>query len=72
MIQSVLSIVAVCIFVAEFWTGIAVHGWNGGFMVVVREKSPGPYWFIMVLQSLIGVVSLLLAAVLRSSLHVQG
>jgi hypothetical protein len=40
----------------ELFTGCALIGWTGDNMVVQREKSPGPYWFAIVLHSLIGIV----------------
>ncbi len=62
MVPVILSIVAICFLVAEFWSGIAVLGWNGDHMVVFREKSPGPYWFTMALHTVIGVGLPVLAA----------
>jgi hypothetical protein len=55
MIPIILSIVAFCVLVAEFWTGIAVVGWSGDNLVIERKRSPGPYWFTMALHTLIGV-----------------
>jgi hypothetical protein len=55
MIPIILSIVAFCVLVAEFWTGIAVVGWSGDKMVIERRKSPGPYWFTMAIHTVIGV-----------------
>jgi hypothetical protein len=34
MITTVISIVAICVVVAEFWTGIAVAGWNDDSLVI--------------------------------------
>jgi len=39
----------------ELFTGCALIGWAGDNMVVEREKSPGPYWFAVILHSLIGI-----------------
>ncbi|MDP1561588.1 MAG: hypothetical protein Q8M16_09345 [Pirellulaceae bacterium] len=36
----------------ELFTGFAVIGWAGDFMVVQKEKSPGPYWFAIIIQLL--------------------
>jgi hypothetical protein len=62
MIPVVLSIVAFCVLVGEFWTGIAVVGLGGDNMVIEREKSPGPYWFIMALHTFAGIGLPVLAA----------
>ena len=39
----------------ELFTGCAVIGWAGDNMIVEREKSPGPYWFAIILHVLVGV-----------------
>ena len=46
---------ALVIIAIELFTGFAVVGWTGDKMVVERAKSPGPYWFTMVLHCLIGI-----------------
>ena len=46
---------ALVIILFELFTGIAVVGWAGDKMVVERAESPGPYWFTIVLHSLIGL-----------------
>jgi hypothetical protein len=65
MITIFLSIVAFCVLVAEFWTGFAVIGWSGDNVVIDRRKSPGPYWFMMLLHTVIGVGLPLLSAIAR-------
>ena len=55
MIPIILSVVAFCVLVAEFWTGNAVVGLSGEDMLIEREKSPSSYWFMMALHTLIGV-----------------
>jgi hypothetical protein len=47
----VLSIVAFCVLVAEFWTGFAVGGFGDGEMITNREESPRQYWFTMALHT---------------------
>ena len=55
MIPILFSIFSVCILVAEFWSGLAIIGWSGDKMVVERAKQPGPYWFAMVLHTIVGI-----------------
>ena len=55
MLALILTLVSVCILVAEFWTGIAVVGWQGDQPILERSKSPGPYWFTMILHTIAGV-----------------
>ena len=55
MIPIILSIVAFCVLVAEFWTGVAVVGLTGDYMVIEREKSASGYWFVMAIHMFIGV-----------------
>ena len=42
-------IFALGITILDLFTGFATIGWSGGNMVVERAKSPGPYWFTIVL-----------------------
>ena len=62
MIAIALSIVAICVLVAELWTGFAVCGLSGDDLVIDRRKSPGPYWFMMSLHGVASVAIPLLAA----------
>lgn len=39
----------------QLLTGFAVIGWTGDNMVVERETAPGPFWFAIVLQTLIAL-----------------
>lgn len=50
-----ISVFSLFIIALELLTGFAVIGWAGDSMVVEREKSPGPYWFTIVLHCLIGI-----------------
>ncbi len=61
MLAIVLSLLSVCILVAELWTGIAVVGWQGDKLFLERSKSPGPYWFMMMLHIIAGIVIPVLA-----------
>ncbi len=49
----ILAVVAVATYVLQLWTGVAVAGWAGDQSLIEREKSPGPYWFVMILQTLV-------------------
>lgn len=49
------SLFSVFIIGLELFTGCALIGWAGDNMVIEREKSPGPYWFAIVLHSLVGI-----------------
>ena len=46
-ITIILWIVTLLTLFAELWLGIAVTGLQGDSPFVEREKSPGPYWFVM-------------------------
>ena len=46
---------ALAIITVELFTGFAVIEWSGDRMVVQRTKSPGAYWFTIVLHCLIGL-----------------
>lgn len=47
---------SVFIIAIELYTGCAIIGWTGDNMVIEREKSPGPYWFAVILHALIGIL----------------
>ena len=49
-------------FLLELWMGCAIAGWTGDNSVIQRSKSPGPYWFVMILQSAILVFAGLVAS----------
>ena len=49
------GIFSALIIALELFTGFAVIGWTGDYMMVEREKSPGPFWFAIVVQLLIFV-----------------
>ena len=46
------SLFVICL---ELFSGCALIGWAGDHMVVERKKSPGPYWFTILLHSFIGI-----------------
>ncbi|MEM8670915.1 MAG: hypothetical protein AAGG48_25530 [Planctomycetota bacterium] len=46
-----IAALAVAAYILQLWTGIAVAGWSGEQSLIEREKSPGPYWFVMTLQT---------------------
>lgn len=48
-------VVSLSIIVLELLTGFALIGWTGDSMLVERAKSPGPYWFAIVLHAAIGI-----------------
>ena len=50
-----LCLFTAAIIVLEIATGCAIIGWAGDKQVAVREKSPGPFWFAIVLQALAGI-----------------
>ena len=69
MIPIILSVVAFCVLVAEFWTVNAVVGLSGEDMLIEREKSPSSYWFMMALHTLIGVIAALAVSVCSLLFH---
>ena len=50
-----IAIFTVLMIALELYTGHAVVGWAGDNMVVERKKSPGPYWFAIVLHFVVGI-----------------
>ncbi len=50
-IPVILGVVAIVMYIVQLWTGIAVAGWAGDQALIDRAKNPGPYWFVMVLQT---------------------
>lgn len=44
---------AVVTYALELWTGYAVAGWAGDDALIDRRKRPGPYWAVMMLQTLL-------------------
>ena len=60
-VPAFLIAIAIVTYVLELWTGIAMAGWSGEKSLVYRQKTPGPYWFVMFLQTAIflGVPALL-------------
>jgi len=55
MLAIILSVVFLCTLVAEFWMGIAVIGWQSDRFFLERSKTPGPYWMVMLLHTVISV-----------------
>ena len=49
----ILGIAAICIYVVQLWTGVAVIGGSGEQPLLERNKRPGPYWFVMAIQTLV-------------------
>lgn len=52
-VPTILAIIAVATYILQLWTGVAVAGWSGDKSLIQRELSPGPYWFVMALQTLV-------------------
>jgi hypothetical protein len=52
LLDIILFPFSMIIFIAELWSGYAVIGWAGDRSVVERSKSPGPYWFAIVVQAI--------------------
>jgi len=50
-----ISLFLVFIVALELLTGCALVGFDGDNMVVEREKSPGPYWFAILVHATIGI-----------------
>ena len=46
----------VLVLALQLFSGFAVIGWTGDYMMVEKEKSPGPYWFAIALQLLVSVI----------------
>ena len=55
-----LTFSAMGTYVMELWSGVAVWGHIGQWTIVMRSESPSWYWFVMLIQTMVGVVSLLL------------
>jgi len=50
-----VALVGIFVLIAEFWTGIAIAGWNGA-STVDRRENPAPYWFTMLLHTLAALI----------------
>ena len=55
-----IATIATCLFslgmiFLELMFGLAVIGWTGDNMVVEREKTPGPFWFAIIVHALVGI-----------------
>jgi hypothetical protein len=61
MVAFALAIVSIGAIAAQLYLGIAICGF-GPRDVIRREKSPGPYWFVMAVQVFIAIGILLLVA----------
>ena len=64
-VQAILGVIAIATYLLQLWTGIAVAGWAGDQLFVEREKSPGPYWFVMALQTAVLIAIPVLIALNR-------
>lgn len=61
-IPAFLFCMLIITYLLELWSGFAFSGWASKNMLVEREKSPGPYWFIMALQTIVLITIPLLIA----------
>ena len=64
-VPMILGVVAMATYVLQLWTGIAFAGWSGDQSLIERDKRPGPYWFVMTLQTLVLIVVPVLIAMNR-------
>ena len=55
-VPAFLFVAAVATYVIQLWTGIAFAGWAGDNSLVERAKSPGRYWLVMILQTVVLIV----------------
>ncbi|MCC9645282.1 hypothetical protein LOC71_23635 [Rhodopirellula sp. JC740] len=55
MMMFVFSGFASLLIALELFLGVAMLGWSADKMIVEREKTPGPYWFAIVLHTLVGI-----------------
>lgn len=55
-----IGLMGIVTYILELWTGCAIAGWAGDKAIVQREKSPGPYWAVMALQTAILIAGVLL------------
>ncbi|TWT65083.1 hypothetical protein [Allorhodopirellula solitaria] len=53
----ILPAVFVLTYLLQLWSGFAVAGISGDQVLVDRRTRPGPYWFIMAIQTMILVVA---------------
>ena len=64
-VPAILGVIAIATYILQLWTGIAVAGWAGDQSLIEREKSPGPYWFVMALQTAVLIAIPVLIALNR-------
>lgn len=48
-----LAFMGIATYVLQLWIGVAFVGWAGDFSFVDRETRPGPFWFVMALQTVL-------------------
>lgn len=48
-----IAAMTIVTYALELWTGCAVAGWKGDNTIITREQSPGPYWFVMIAQTIL-------------------
>lgn len=57
MIESFIPAFLFCMliitYLLELWLGFAFSGWASKNMLIERAEKPGPYWFIMSLQTVV-------------------
>ncbi|MEM9644381.1 MAG: hypothetical protein AAF989_05265, partial [Planctomycetota bacterium] len=53
VLKFVLPAVLVATYLLEILTGIAVAGWAGDHSMIHRSEQPGPYWFVMLFQTVL-------------------
>lgn len=46
----IISLVFVCVLIAELWMGVAVISLYGDRLFVERKKHPGQYWLVMMVH----------------------
>ncbi|NNE00567.1 MAG: hypothetical protein HKN47_24905 [Pirellulaceae bacterium] len=60
-----IAVSAVLTYILQLCTGFAVAGWTGDHALIDRRKKPGPYWFVMALQTLLLIIVPTLIALAR-------
>ncbi|MCA9137698.1 MAG: hypothetical protein KDB00_13095 [Planctomycetales bacterium] len=65
VVQIVIATSAIGTYIFELWTGLAVAGWQGENAIIDRRSKPGPYWFVIAVQTMVLIIVPVLIALYR-------
>ena len=60
-----IAVSAVVTYILELWTGFAVASFQSSNPLVDRRTKPGPYWFVMAVQTMVLIIVPIIVAMTR-------